>query len=392
MKKLFLSALLILISIQGGLFAQLSTQPIHSKAYRLFNILPAVISNRHTAHLQKNEKMIVELIDLADYDMLGRLDTILHSFMKDIAFYKDSLSATESVRIDYRVTEGTDQRMISFTKHAPQGSLFVTQKNTTNVLKLDQDTVHIILIKKAEETGKTVRLYDQMAEVTFCLNNYTDIDTILSARISVKDIIDTMSVAVPNRRINAHRDNLMDRHTQSVIAYYPYRETDKMVVMNTMPYQAEWTPQPEFKRNNIVVNAHIGAGLLMNTICPMADAGIQYNKRWQWASRDYNIFRLSAAPYYFFSKDGQGNIIANDNWFVNFQMGSVYETSDPLWVGNAHTIGIGYLVSEKGGFFKGTTMKLFTDLQIVKGVTIVPEVIATNNFKQFFPGVTLKIF
>ena len=391
MKKYLLSALLIAISMQGPLFAQGQYGSGHSKEDWSFNIYPPVVNHRHIAHLQKNEKMIIELEDVDDYTMLKDIDTILTAMMQDIAFYKDSISASGSVRIDYRVANGIPSRMIRVKQYPEQSAVFIKQDNGTSVLKIAQDTVHILVTEKVTNTNDSAKFFYHRVQLIFCLNNYTDISTLMRDKISLQNIVDTLSRVVTNKRRHLEKDGSYRRRAQSTVNYSPYNTKGKTLKMNYL-VDDEWNIIPHSKKNNIQVNARLGAGLVMNTISPMADIGLQYNYFWGSWVRDHDIYRLSVTPYYLFGRDAQGNIIANDNWFINVQIGSLYDTPDQLWVGNAHTIGIGYLVSEKGGYFKGTTMKLFTDLQIVKGFTIVPEVIATNNFKQFFPGITLKVF
>ena len=82
----------------------------------------------------------------------------------------------------------------------------------------------------------------------------------------------------------------------------------------------------------------------------------------------------------------------NDNWFVNATIGSVEEHNVAGWFGKESTIGLGYLVFEKGGYFKNITFKVFTDLKITNWVTVVPEAIFSNDLKQIFPGITIKVF
>jgi hypothetical protein len=383
----------MLISLQGKLYAQggnYITQ--HSAADRLFNIYAPVVNHLHTAHLLKNEKMILELIDITDYDMFQGLDSILTGLMQDIRFYKDSLPATGSVRIDYMLTEGSGQKMMRFKRYSPKGDLFVMQNNETAGLKLDQDTIHIILKKKLNNKGNYAHFYEWPVQVTFCLNNYTDIDTLLRDKGLITAIVDTLSKVIPPPKTNPERNSSFARPAQSTVDYYPYNKENKIQKTNYLVTAGEWPLLLPPKKTTIKVNAKIGAGLTMNTLTPMADIGLQYNRLWGWGSKDYSIFRLSATPYFFFNKDAGENMVMNDNWFVNAAIGSIYEAADPMWVGDEHTIGVGYLVSQKGGYFKNITFKVFTDLRIMNGITIVPEAIFTNNCKQIFPGITLKIF
>jgi hypothetical protein len=375
--------------MQGKLWAQNMER---SKTDKLFNLYPPFVNHIHTAYLQKNEKMIIEMADVTDYDVLKNFDSILSVFMKDIEFYKDSLPVTGSVRIDYELTDGSEQKMMRFKKYPPEGDIYIKQKNETAALKLDQDTVHIILKKKPNDRGQYAHFYDWPVQVTFCLNNYSDINTLLQDKGLINAIIDTLSKAIPAPKVNPESKSPFNKD-RSTVDYYPYRPYNKMYKTNSILPQGATMSEVMSMRHKFKVNAKLGAGLIMNTITPMADIGLQYNKYWSWRSENYSIFRLSATPYYFFNKDGQGNFVANDNWFVNAAIGSIDEKGvGPEWLGKECTIGAGYLVSQKGGYFKKNTFKIFTDILLIHGITIVPEVIITNNLKQVFPGMTLKVF
>ena len=266
------------------------------------------------------------------------------------------------------------------------------QNNETSRLKLGQDTVHVILKRKPLDRSDRAHFYDFPVQVTFCLNNYTDLDTLLNNKGLVTAIVDTMRKVIIPKRVNPEHNFPNNANTQSTVEYYPYRKENKLQTTNIIMPSSGLVPDGTVKKHGVKVNAKVGAGLVRNSLSPMVDLGVQYNTYWGWGAPDVSLFRVSATPFYFFDRDQHNNFTVNDNWFVNASIGSIYENADPEWLGNEHTIGVGYLVFEKGGYFKGPTFKIFTDLQIVKRLTIVPEVIVTDNFKQIFPGITVKVF
>jgi hypothetical protein len=55
--------------------------------------------------------------------------------------------------------------------------------------------------------------------------------------------------------------------------------------------------------------------------------------------------------------------------------------------------GVGYLFARSGDYFKGVTTKGFFNITLMKkGLTLSPELIFTNDFREVFPGLTLKVF
>jgi hypothetical protein len=89
--------------------------------------------------------------------------------------------------------------------------------------------------------------------------------------------------------------------------------------------------------------------------------------------------------------------------FINFEIGAenslnqkpfYYERAEweqwPVFNGNT-SMGLGYLFAQNGNFYKGTTLKFFTTIK-TKVVSLCPELIITNDFKQLYPGFTVKVF
>ena len=135
------------------------------------------------------------------------------------------------------------------------------------------------------------------------------------------------------------------------------------------------------------VALNCGAGLVRNNITPYGEAGIfLMNSGRKGRDASHPFLHLSTSAYFLFNQDSKGNYLVNDNWFLNASIGEATNTS-------TLSMGAGYLYYSKGNYFTGTTLKVFIDIKLVKnGLTITPELISTNNFKQIFPGLTLKAF
>ncbi|MCW3122185.1 MAG: hypothetical protein JWQ38_1677, partial [Flavipsychrobacter sp.] len=127
MKKLILSTVLILISLQAQLYAQndyvsagMKRMSVKSKAELTFNANEEMIYIKDFVVL-KQGRMILELNSMKDYESFRNLDSILQLLRKDIAFYKDSLDAdpTDHVRIDYALNEEYAFKKIRFKKYKP---------------------------------------------------------------------------------------------------------------------------------------------------------------------------------------------------------------------------------------------------------------------------------
>jgi len=389
MKSLILTTALILINLQGKLYSQsyLAKQMSKSKTEATFNANENLINIRDFVVL-KEGRMILELSDVTDYQNFRNMDSLLATLMKDIVFYKDSLAAdpTGHVRIDYVINSDYSFKKIRFKKYPSDGNIFMNQNGEVSKLKFEHDTVRIIIQCSKPGISRKANpcMIPYSVQTTFLLGNYYDVDRIIADN-ALKGIIDTLEKeSQPKQKKKQHFPDPV------TIIYNPYYSGPGRFSKFSILLDNEYDYVLRRKSNkSLTANVTIGAGLIRNTITPMADFGIQYNRYW---NNNHNIFRLSASPYYFFDKDENGNYKVNNNWFVNIDMGSIYEQNAPGWFGKECTIGLGYLFYQQGGYFKNTTFKIFTDLQVIPWITIVPEVIVTDNFKQFFPGVTLKVF
>ena len=395
MKKLISITALMLISLtgkvcgQGAYTAGQLRAMTTSKADLAFNAYDRMINIRDFVVL-KEGRMIIELSAVKDYENFRNLDYLLERFMKDIAFYKDSLNScpTCNMRIDYAINSEYTFKKIRVKKYYPSGSMFVNKDGDISKLKFDQDTVRLLIQKSMPgishgRTGPCGIPYT--IQVTFLLDNYYDVEKLIADH-ALAGIIDTLEKHSHSKKIEKN----IFRHPVT-IKYNPYYAGKNLKVYRNLLMENEIAPN-SWSRRKYDANFSMGVGIVRSTMAPMAELGIQWNNYVGKSDRDRDMVRLSVSPYFFFDRNAKGDYVMNDNWFVNASTGSIYETNGVSWLGKEATFGIGYLFVNKGGYFKNTTMKIFTDLMLKPKLTLVPEIIFTDNFKQIFPGFTLKIF
>jgi hypothetical protein len=264
----------------------------------------------------------------------------------------------------------------------------VNQKGDISKLKFEQDTVRIVIQKSKHGLGNNRTggcMIPYSIQATFLLDNYYDVDKVVADNV-LKGVIDTLEKSSQQKK---HMGYKIYSNPFSII-YNPYYSGKSALQVQDRLMKNEYDNSPRQRKNNYFSGTfYLGAGIVRNTFASMGEVGIQYNKG---GSFDHNIFSLSASPYLFFSKNAEGANVVNDNWFVNVDIGTIEQTKQEGWFGRKATAGVGYLVVQKGDYFKNTTFKIFTDLEFVKGFTIVPEIIFTDNCKQIFPGFTIKVF
>lgn len=92
----------------------------------------------------------------------------------------------------------------------------------------------------------------------------------------------------------------------------------------------------------------------------------------------------------FFPERVEKNVKVNSNWFVNaefaWEFGNVQKD-------RRNTFGVGYLLNnDNSQIFSGTTMRAFYNRKINKNISIQVGVIATENFKTFYPTVGIRFW
>ncbi|MCD6013353.1 MAG: hypothetical protein K0Q79_3215 [Flavipsychrobacter sp.] len=387
MKRQFLSAALILISLTGKTFAQESKITSLTKTESNFNMQPSQVNNRHWVYLPKDGKMIIELHNTHNYTMLSSLEPILNEMMKNIAFYKDSLNAAGNVRIDYAYATYQPLNKIRFKKYAPDGDLFVVHRNDLAKLKIEQDTIRIVFENSNDQptswdskAGARVVHRDIPAQITFCLNNYEDLNGLLANKGTLNHIIDTLIIAS-----NPKNKKAFPFFNTTSIAYRPFDTGNHSERYRFKKLNNLWENENDMNTTHgiLTIDGSLGLGVIRSMFAPMAEMGIEINDRWNWVPNKRSFIRASATPYFFFEKGLGNKIIVNDNWFATLEFGT--QKGD-----KRSSVGIGYLFAEKGNYFQNATGKVFAIYTLSKRVSLCPEIIFTNNFKQAYPGVTLR--
>jgi hypothetical protein len=152
-----------------------------------------------------------------------------------------------------------------------------------------------------------------------------------------------------------------------------------------------------FKGDNIEILGKIGVGMIRDKVSPMIEVLIGVNF---WENKKpafWKNFQVGWQPYFSFERGSDGNYLINRNDFVYLAFGKTFdsrgiksqEESNFLDLKNWR-VGLGYLVRQEGNYFQGNTYKLFFQTRIKSKISIMPELIFTNDFKQIYPSITIQ--
>ncbi|MBX2905044.1 MAG: hypothetical protein KF744_03345 [Taibaiella sp.] len=401
MKKLIILVLLAVLAI--SCFAQETAEEKKRKSpsptEANFNMPAEFVNIRDYAYLPNNAKMILELVNADQYKEIKDINETIFKLMQEISFYKDSLeNGIGSVRIDYAVDEEYPFNKIRFARHTADGDIFMTRSNEVSHLKLDQDTVRFYVrhkpLKQQYGNGRRYPMYAyNFYQVTFCVNNYGDMAKIAADTTTLRHALDTLYAT-------KQRGTLLNPHINpSSSRYNPYATQSDVKprwasLSNVRFKQYSGLVTSDNARNwdaisrtdMLALDPNLGMGLVRNYLAPYAELGfalIRKNRRPYDGEYHQKKFGISISSYFLFERNAAGNYDMHPNNFVNLYMGE----------GKDISFGAGYLYWSSGNYFNGTTAKVFLNIKLLKkGLTLSPEVIATDNFNQFFPGLTLKVF
>ena len=392
MKKLLALAIAAILCPSVNLLAQRIEDDwafggaARSKTEATFNIT-GIEANIHAIVQLHNGKMILDMQNVGDYSSFRNIDSLLKKFSADIAFYKDSLETNNGghVRIDYAVSPEYSFKKIRFKKYPADGDIFVDRSGEVSRLKIEQDTIHILIEKLLYKSACTL---PYSISLTLLVDSYNDVSNAFADAADTNKIIDTLE-----KMSHSRKTDKPNSYPQFTIFYNPYTSIGKR-----NPVKLNGVRPLEDKRLSFVhdhdyiqFNASFGSAVVMNTLSPTVEMGLSLNSPKRRTNKDFSFMKLYASTYHFFERKAEGGYTVRNNWFINFAAGNYFEKGDHNWPGFVSDFGGGYLFAQQGNYFKGTTMRVFTDFRVTKAITITPEIIATGNLKQFFPGISIKV-
>ncbi len=364
-----------------------------SRAEATFSLCPRCINHRHKAPLGVGNSLMVELMNHSGYRAIEDLEGTLAALRRDAAFLDDSIAACPqcNFRLDYYVAaNGTKSYRLR--SYPPQGTfLYVKGGDAPQPFKAEPDTLHLLISGPPREGTKYP--VSEQAQVTLVLNRYANLEALLGQKGRINHLIDTMRQrSAPRTR--AQRGAESYRYKTSINLYRSYPDTSRLRLYYRRGVLPPGTEADFSGHSAFDVQLNFGAGFLRDRLAPVAEGGLVYRLP---GSRGDNtgelLVGLYGSGYFAFSKGEDGHYNLQDNWFLNAEFGG--ETDDDHLFGtriSRSTMALGYLVSRKGDFFQGTTMKLSLNVRLKNGCTLSPEIIGTDNLHQFFPGFTIKVF
>lgn len=353
---------MLVTSITGAVFAQ----DDQSKSDKTFELTRNYPKRRFVFDLGKGNKMQIELAALEDLKNFRNIDSLIRTFLSDLAPLKDSLGDdANSRRIDYRL-DTTGAKKIRIQKFPSKGSTFIVREGELSSLKLEQDTIHFLgaVYFQAKFTLRRPFPASRFYRLSFFLNDVKELETLADGSLARK--IESLQANMHTTWITtAEKGKAYLKAEPTISARMPKGMIGGGDFLNfrmsvdLQNYKSYFVPSFSLGVGFIFSNTHFKRDII-----------------------------LSWDPNFFFSKDSTGKLKTFRNDFVTLTWGQGLVTDyNPRKESHLLFImSLGYLVNRNGEYIEKNTFRMGAGrLSLFGGKTKIEPAI---YFNDFFKGVT----
>jgi hypothetical protein len=373
MKQFIAAMLSLVLGVSGTLYAQENQTRVNAyTAYnrlspddRLFNPPPYSIGIDYTISLDRGNICRLELANGNDIHNFRNIDSLLMVFMSDLALLKDSLADLMTVkRIDYLI-DTSGRKKLRIRQFRPAGTSFLLDGNEPALLRLQQDTIYIMVVTRVAREGEGTNIgglrYDRIG---FFLNRYNELDSYITSVLNdeIRQIISGI------------------RHPSNVYEH-PFDYIVRQPDIRSRPHIS----------NQLAINPGVAIQNYKNYFSPSFVVGPTIRLQ-----RGINEYRFGAywEPMFFFAANAQGKLQTYRNDFIvlGYEHNHPYESGgrDELKpaIGFDPAFSLGYCFSSQGNYFTQPSFRLTAGAVkwLNGGLRLEPCLYFNNFFKGVTPG------
>ncbi len=360
MKKIFF-LMMLATSINGTSFAQEK-----SGGDKIFDLPEYNTKRKFIIDLDKGNKMQIEINSMSNLDHLNNIDSIIQTFVHDIAPLKDSLmDELSSKRIDY-IIDTNSFKQIRIQKFQPVGSSFIITNGQASSLKLAQDTISLIGKVAGYINGPFFRKEPGLNfyRVSFFLNNVNDLSGYMDGRLNEKIML--LKEDIKKDKWERSNDGSMhprnNTGTKSITPNGYFSGSDQLSLRASIDVQNY--------KNYFVPSVSLGAFVVIHNNLVRHEVGV------------------TGESHFSFFKNSNGKTEAFRNTFLTLSYGrGSLKNEEVKKNGNLYPfLSLGYLIKNRGEMYDKHTFKLgLGRWSFMGGLTRIEPTIYFNNF---FKGVT----
>ena len=355
--------LVLLISINSNLFAQ-------GNAAKTFDMPAGNTTRVFYIDLDKGDKMKLELGSLDDLAVIGNLDSIVRTFMQDIEPLKDSLAnELSSKKIDY-IIDASGKNKIRIQQYAPIGSSYLVNQGALAAMKLEQDTIQILL----RSSGGRDRMFKKSDpgfhyyRISFFVNNISNLVGYVDGRLQTN--------------ISKLRQNATAQWVQG---------KDGMMHAKAEPSISSQMPKGLLTAGGDYLTFRITADAqnYKNYFVPSVSASVIIVTNRRSIKREYSF---TGESHFTFAKNDQGKLQTFRNSFLTLGYTQVNLGEKKSMLGLSPSFSFGWLARQRGNIYEKNTFRIgFGKAMIGSAIKVEPVIYFNNFFKGITPGIRVSL-
>jgi hypothetical protein len=355
---------LILMSMSGTLCAQHSLRAVVGKT---FSMSSDHLERRFWIELGKGNRLCLELEDVGDLAKFTNIDSLLLVFLADMKPFNDSLTDPLSWHLIDYVADTGGKKKLRLQSFRPAASSFVLDQTEPVALRLEQDTIQIVL----EYPTSIGRHHDGIRQdrLSLYLNDYHELSNYVTGGL--------------NEKVRWLKKNLKGYWIRDKRIYRA--EKDPTI---SAPMPAGYVAVSNDYLASVV---QLNVGNYKNYFAPSFSLGISLNFAKEESVRSYDLLW---EPVFLFGTNAQGHAQTYRNDFLVLSMSREYKVPQGRRIINLNpSMSFGWLVRREGDYFEKNSFRLFVGhINLLhNNLVLLPGMYFHDLFKGVTPAVSLKI-
>ena len=354
--------LVLLISSTGKPYAQ-------NNSDKTFELASSQVTRIFYIDLDKGDKIKLELIDMDDLDAIGNLDSILRVFVQDIELLQDSLAdELQNKRIDY-ITDASGKNKIRIQQFPPKGSSFMVNQGSVAAMKLEQDTVYILLTAP----GGPGRPFKRSTpgfhyyRIGFFVNNLGNLANYMNGRL--QNSIEKLKSNATGKWVSG-KDGLM------------YSKADKSISSHKVRGQVAPSDYLTFRISADAQN-------YKNYFVPSLSLGIVIVTNRNEIKREYSF---TGESHFTFERDADNNLQTFRSGFLTLGYNQTNTGVKKSMLGLQPAFSFGWLARQRGNIYEKNTFRIgFGKATIGNTLKLEPIIYFNDFFKGVTPGIRISL-
>jgi hypothetical protein len=357
----------LLLSMTGILYAQPGVNHYGSPEDLAFDLPFYSIREAWHIDLGGGNYLELELTGLSELARFQNVDSLLLVFIGDMKVFGDSLADPFTAKRVDLLVDAAGHKMVRIRQTRPSGATFLLGDGEPSLLRLRQDTVHILLSAPPPIAARpaTGPFYDRL---TLVVNRYGDLDNLVAAGLNNK-----MRELGPDG----------NRNWAQAGPHEAYLVRDRSI--RTFNDSIYWGTRHQ---TFLELDAFLDLQNYKNYFLPSVGLGADF----AFHSRpNINQFGLHWEPLFFFAPDTKGQLqtYRNDLLVFSYDYRRSDERPNPLApIGMRTNLSFGWFVHREGDYFQKNSFRLTAGGVSLMGTRFLfePCIYFNSFFKRVTPG------